>query len=120
MSTVQLDEDDLDEEDMAIVREVSKKGYYHGRPPSDNSTSPQKIEALPTPVSSAPAKRSDFDDFQKKWDKFDSEEYLEGLEDVSEPRQTGMSSKTQASSCKETFGPLSWLMQLFCSRRARK
>ena len=35
MVVERLDEDDLDDEDRAILAEVKKKGYYHGRPKSD-------------------------------------------------------------------------------------
>eukprot|EP00450_Noctiluca_scintillans_P040234 CAMPEP_0194480946 /NCGR_PEP_ID=MMETSP0253-20130528/3582_1 /TAXON_ID=2966 /ORGANISM="Noctiluca scintillans" /LENGTH=160 /DNA_ID=CAMNT_0039320389 /DNA_START=59 /DNA_END=541 /DNA_ORIENTATION=+ len=91
MPTVTLDDDDLDEEDLKILREVKKKGYYHGRPPSTTSAPPQRID---TPIASSepqridattatvassgkPASRRDFDAFQKKWDRFNDEDFVE-------------------------------------------
>ncbi|CAE8696264.1 unnamed protein product, partial [Polarella glacialis] len=83
MSTVRLDEEDLDDEDRAILREVSRKGYYHNRPPSTETAAPQKIEAARVPLAVAPAatnNRHQFDAFQKKWDKFDNDDYVKDLE----------------------------------------
>lgn len=87
MSVVRLDDDDLDDEDRAILAEVKSKGYYHGRPKSEACTPPVRIGAGPTPLTSqsnsGPAARSrtDFDEFQKKWDRFDNEGYLDELEE---------------------------------------
>ncbi|CAE7599756.1 unnamed protein product [Symbiodinium sp. CCMP2592] len=74
----QLDTDDLDEEERKALAEVSKKGYYHARPKTQEAPSPQRIEnpeELPQarPTTSI-RKRTTFDTFQKKWDKFDKEE----------------------------------------------
>mmetsp|Transcript_62300 Transcript_62300/g.148734 ORF Transcript_62300/g.148734 Transcript_62300/m.148734 type:complete len:137 (+) Transcript_62300:55-465(+) len=77
-----LDDDDLDDEDRAILAEVKKKGYYHGRPPSQATETPKKLEdadlappALPTGKS-----RHEFDEYQKKWDRFDKDDYLNAVE----------------------------------------
>ncbi|CAE7210886.1 unnamed protein product [Symbiodinium sp. CCMP2456] len=74
----QLDTDDLDEDERKALAEVSKKGYYHARPKTQEAPSPQRIdnpEELPQarPTTSI-RKRTSFDTFQKKWDKFDKEE----------------------------------------------
>eukprot|EP00927_Polykrikos_kofoidii_P037532 TRINITY_DN31700_c0_g1_i2.p1 TRINITY_DN31700_c0_g1~~TRINITY_DN31700_c0_g1_i2.p1 ORF type:complete len:177 (-),score=42.55 TRINITY_DN31700_c0_g1_i2:148-678(-) len=83
MHTVSIDDDDLDDEDRAILREVSKKGYYHGRPPSVPTAPPARIdssEAAASIASSGDVRRAEFDTFQKKWEKFDNDDYLNGLE----------------------------------------
>lgn len=83
MTVVRLDEDDLDDEDRAILAEVSKKGYYHGRPKNQAGQLPQKIEAAPPQkleVGGSAGSRAAFDDFQRKWDCFDDDGYLEKLE----------------------------------------
>lgn len=86
MSVVRLDDDDLDDEDRAILAEVSSKGYYHGRPKSETCAPPVRISAGPTPLTGqsnsgpAPRSRTDFDEFQKKWDCFDNEGFLDELE----------------------------------------
>lgn len=85
MGTVlRLEEEDLDDEDRAILAEVAKKGYYHGRPKSVACPPPVKIEAPQSQPLSArapvPERRAEFDDFQKKWDCFDRDDYLEELE----------------------------------------
>merc|ERR1712187_279826 len=79
---VLLEEADLDDEDRAILKEVSKRGYYHGRPKSEATAAPERIvAAAPTPIKvEEQCRRRDFDDFQKKWDKFDSEQYLSSVE----------------------------------------
>mmetsp|Transcript_4004 Transcript_4004/g.12592 ORF Transcript_4004/g.12592 Transcript_4004/m.12592 type:complete len:130 (-) Transcript_4004:77-466(-) len=78
MGTVKLDESDLDEEDRQILAEIKKKGYYHGRPRSEDVATPQRIEADAVPM--ATGTRSEFDDYQRKWDKFDSDSYVRSLE----------------------------------------
>lgn len=79
-SIVNIDEDsDLDDEDRAILAEIAKKGYYHGRPKNQAGPPPAKIEAAP-PQSCASSNRADFDDFQKKWDRFDDDTYLKTVE----------------------------------------
>lgn len=94
MTVISLDDDDLDEEDLAILAEVKKKGYYHGRPKSQACAAPAKIEPNPLLIASggAPVKlsgaaagaactgRAQFDDFQRKWDRFDVEDYLDEVE----------------------------------------
>mmetsp|Transcript_41444 Transcript_41444/g.81967 ORF Transcript_41444/g.81967 Transcript_41444/m.81967 type:complete len:325 (-) Transcript_41444:107-1081(-) len=86
MSVVRLDDDDLDDEDRAILAEVKSKGYYHGRPKSEACAPPVRIEAGPTRLSDrsnsspAPCSRTHFDEFQKKWDRFDNDGYLDELE----------------------------------------
>ncbi|CAK9101552.1 unnamed protein product [Durusdinium trenchii] len=92
MSVVRLDEDDLDEEDLAILREVASKGYYHNRPKnSTNAPAPQRLTEDKAPVDPAAAavpglsaagtagRRSCFDAFQAKWDRFDNDAFLEEL-----------------------------------------
>lgn len=84
MSVVRLDDDDLDDEDRAILAEVRKKGYYHGRPKSQVCPPPARIEA-PAPVAAAIAElpaggRAQYDEFQRKWDRFDRDDYLDELE----------------------------------------
>jgi len=82
-----LDDEDLDEEDLAILAEVKKKGYYHGRPKSQSCATPVRIEvAAPTPISGNEANkpsRVKFDEFQNKWDRFDREEFIDELVDRS-------------------------------------
>ena len=75
----QLDTDDLDEEERKALAEVSKKGYYHARPktqeaPSPPRISPEEVSQHVQVKSSTVRKRSTFDSFQQKWDKFDREE----------------------------------------------
>ena len=84
--------------DEAILREVKKKGYYHGRlhnaapapppqridPDSDSSThtSPQRIDP------SEGVSRRKVDAFQAKWDKWDNDDFVEaaGKESVFKTR----------------------------------
>lgn len=81
MVVVQLDEDDLDEEDLAILAEVKKKGYYHGRPKSEACPPPEKvIEAGSAGITSGKVDRREFDAFQKKWDCFDNDEYIKQVQ----------------------------------------
>mmetsp|Transcript_54634 Transcript_54634/g.119651 ORF Transcript_54634/g.119651 Transcript_54634/m.119651 type:complete len:149 (+) Transcript_54634:35-481(+) len=145
MSAVRLEEDDLDEEDRAILKEVSKKGYYHGRPPNQESEPPRRIDAseplsssAPRPLASSasastakPAGRSQYDDFQKKWDKFDNDEYLEGLERATTgdaakkkvvPQKAGKQKATSVTACGgfwELFAPIEKAFGL-CARRASR
>jgi len=105
MTVVRLDEDDLDDEDRAILAEVSKKGYYHGRPKNQagpppakiEAAAPQKIEAGSASISS----RSAFDDFQRKWDRFDDDSYLKKLE-----RETLKTSSSSSSGAVKPEQPL--------------
>jgi len=76
-----LDTDDLDEEERKALAEVSKKGYYHGRPKSKagaGSEGPVSIGGGST--AEQPRRRADFDDFQKKWDRFDDDKFVRELE----------------------------------------
>merc|ERR1712110_910757 len=109
---------------------------YHGRPPSEATAAPKKIDTAPKKIDSevpsataANAGRRAFDDFQRKWDKFDSDEYLSGLERglvtstpaldsrVKDPEsKCGNSQKSAAvapsasARCPgETFPPLAWV-----------
>lgn len=76
----QLDLSDLDAEELEAIAEVSKKGYYHARPKSEAAPAPQRIDAGALASSSAAggtaagSKRAEFDDFQRKWDRFDVED----------------------------------------------
>jgi len=98
---VRLDEEDLDEEDLAILAEVAKKGYYHNRPKSVACAPPKKLEESPTPIvqGSAPGAkgRAAYDEFQAKWDCFDSDRYLEAVEETLE---------TKSECKKEQYGLL--------------
>lgn len=84
MSVVRLDEEDLDEEDLAILAEVKSKGYYHNRPKSVACAPPQKVSDAPQRLDSKAeeekASRTTFDEFQKKWDCFDNDNFLEAME----------------------------------------
>lgn len=76
-SKIKLDVDDLDEEERQALAEVSKKGYYHGRPKNDNSVVPERVGSG-TDVG-ANGKRAEFDAFQQKWDRFDNEKFVKQL-----------------------------------------
>lgn len=43
-STSKLDTDDLEDDERAVLKEVTRKGYYHARPQTDLSNMPTKIE----------------------------------------------------------------------------
>jgi len=93
-SKSQLDLDDLDEDERKALAEVKKKGYYHARPANAPAPTPQRIDnpediaaaastkkpikwtTTPKPVANDGElrKRSAFDEYQKKWDRFDKEE----------------------------------------------
>lgn len=92
MSVVTLNEEDLDEEDLAILKEVKSKGYYHNRPKSEATAAPVRIDAPATPVPGG--SRTQFDEFQKKWDKFDKEDFVKDLE-----RQAPKSPPKPATTC---------------------
>jgi len=81
MSVVRLEEDDLDEEDLAILKEVAKKGYYHNRPKSEACAAPVQLEATPTRLGDSPQVkgRAAYDAFQAKWDRFDNDVYVEAV-----------------------------------------
>lgn len=100
MVVVQLDEDDLDEEDLAILAEVKKKGYYHGRPKTVTCEAPQKVADLAEGgISSSKVDRREYDSFQKKWDCFDNEEFL--LKHVEQP--IGKQHETQEAGPAQTL-----------------
>jgi len=66
---------ELDAEDLAAIREVSQKGYYHARPKNASAPGPQRLDVdAAGAAGAASAKRMDFDEFQRKWDRFDKEE----------------------------------------------
>jgi hypothetical protein len=75
-------EQDLDPEERAAFAEVARKGYYHGRPASDTTTS------TPAPILISVSgdggtdshKRTEVDAFQRKWDKFDSDDFINNIE----------------------------------------
>ncbi|CAL1164796.1 unnamed protein product [Cladocopium goreaui] len=97
MSVVRLDEEDLDEEDLAILREVASKGggaskvagYYHNRPKSAVGSAvlgPTKLDVTATNGTSGNVGvkgRAAFDDFQAKWDRFDNDTFVELLAEKS-------------------------------------
>mmetsp|Transcript_52725 Transcript_52725/g.133883 ORF Transcript_52725/g.133883 Transcript_52725/m.133883 type:complete len:128 (+) Transcript_52725:44-427(+) len=70
-----LDLDDLDEDERRALAEVSKKGYYHGRPKSQAAPAPQRLSGGAAPEE-APQRRAEFDEFQKKWDRFDNDSFV--------------------------------------------
>lgn len=43
-SSSKLETDDLDDDELKILKEVSRKGYYHARPQTQVSNAPQKLE----------------------------------------------------------------------------
>mmetsp|Transcript_119668 Transcript_119668/g.338798 ORF Transcript_119668/g.338798 Transcript_119668/m.338798 type:complete len:131 (+) Transcript_119668:117-509(+) len=67
-NAVQLDVDDLDPEERAALKEVSSRGYYHGRPKNEATPKPQRLET-PGPVPTSAGKRTEFDEYQRKWDR---------------------------------------------------
>eukprot|EP00933_Yihiella_yeosuensis_P034406 TRINITY_DN27902_c0_g1_i1.p1 TRINITY_DN27902_c0_g1~~TRINITY_DN27902_c0_g1_i1.p1 ORF type:complete len:146 (+),score=31.59 TRINITY_DN27902_c0_g1_i1:84-521(+) len=72
-----LDLDDLDEDERKALAEVSKKGYYHNRPKTMEAPPPRRIEnaeAVEWKASQKPRKRTAFDAYQNKWDKFEKSE----------------------------------------------
>eukprot|EP00408_Alexandrium_pacificum_P008099 CAMPEP_0171225716 /NCGR_PEP_ID=MMETSP0790-20130122/36949_1 /TAXON_ID=2925 /ORGANISM="Alexandrium catenella, Strain OF101" /LENGTH=121 /DNA_ID=CAMNT_0011691755 /DNA_START=66 /DNA_END=428 /DNA_ORIENTATION=+ len=76
-SKSELCTDDLDDEERKVLAEVSKKGYYHARPKTEEAPPPQRIENPEALQWSAPPttrKRTTFDKYQQKWDKFDKKE----------------------------------------------
>eukprot|EP00927_Polykrikos_kofoidii_P064199 TRINITY_DN59269_c0_g1_i1.p1 TRINITY_DN59269_c0_g1~~TRINITY_DN59269_c0_g1_i1.p1 ORF type:complete len:132 (-),score=39.14 TRINITY_DN59269_c0_g1_i1:139-534(-) len=77
-SRSKLDTDDLDDEERKVLAEVSKKGYYHARPKTETAPPPQRIEnpeALQWGKGSDNVKkRSTFDKYQQKWDRFEKHE----------------------------------------------
>lgn len=82
MGSVELDLDDLDAEELKILAEVSKKGYYHGRPKSAPAPQPQRLESCVANADTASAdkKRTAFDEYQRKWDKFEDDKLINKLE----------------------------------------
>mmetsp|Transcript_85561 Transcript_85561/g.215651 ORF Transcript_85561/g.215651 Transcript_85561/m.215651 type:complete len:134 (-) Transcript_85561:70-471(-) len=78
-----LETDDLDEEERKALAEVAKKGYYHGRPKSQVDNGPVSVSGSTAAAAAAdvqPRRRAEFDDFQKKWDRFDNEKFVRELE----------------------------------------
>eukprot|EP00405_Crypthecodinium_cohnii_P004922 CAMPEP_0194770352 /NCGR_PEP_ID=MMETSP0323_2-20130528/45980_1 /TAXON_ID=2866 ORGANISM="Crypthecodinium cohnii, Strain Seligo" /NCGR_SAMPLE_ID=MMETSP0323_2 /ASSEMBLY_ACC=CAM_ASM_000346 /LENGTH=156 /DNA_ID=CAMNT_0039703877 /DNA_START=14 /DNA_END=481 /DNA_ORIENTATION=- len=75
-SSIQLDMDDLDEEERKALAEVSKKGYYHGRPKSEAASTPHQRISQAQAAQEGVSRRAEFDEFQKKWDKFDNKEFV--------------------------------------------
>eukprot|EP00440_Ansanella_granifera_P038108 gb/GFBE01041346.1/.p1 GENE.gb/GFBE01041346.1/~~gb/GFBE01041346.1/.p1 ORF type:complete len:134 (+),score=38.91 gb/GFBE01041346.1/:1-402(+) len=111
-SQTELDTDDLDEEERKALAEVSKKGYYHARPKTEEAPPPPRIESAeavqwevkPTSTSTF-RKRTQFDSFQKKWDKFEKEEPVVRIVEESKPKPEAKQS--------EAWNPLS------CCRRRK-
>eukprot|EP00929_Paragymnodinium_shiwhaense_P001541 TRINITY_DN101777_c0_g1_i1.p1 TRINITY_DN101777_c0_g1~~TRINITY_DN101777_c0_g1_i1.p1 ORF type:complete len:151 (-),score=48.04 TRINITY_DN101777_c0_g1_i1:122-574(-) len=129
-SKCQLDTDDLDEEERKVLAEVKKKGYYHARPANAEAPPPQRIdtpaaEAAPakkpikwnTSTKQAAAesetrKRSTFDEYQKKWDRFDKEEPV--------VREVVTSSTKKAVEPVGPIGQLKTAVYRCCGRRKGK
>mmetsp|Transcript_8112 Transcript_8112/g.22421 ORF Transcript_8112/g.22421 Transcript_8112/m.22421 type:complete len:104 (-) Transcript_8112:11-322(-) len=77
MTVETLDEKELDDEDRAILAELKKTGYYHGRPKSEATPPPRKLDVAAPSVAVGPAaSRTQFDEFQKKWDRWDREDFV--------------------------------------------
>mmetsp|Transcript_53056 Transcript_53056/g.119563 ORF Transcript_53056/g.119563 Transcript_53056/m.119563 type:complete len:121 (-) Transcript_53056:80-442(-) len=74
-----LDVDDLDPEERKLLEEVSKKGYYHGRPKSSAAPPPRRLDGQGGDMADGGPRRTEFDDFQKKWDRFGDEKFLKQL-----------------------------------------
>lgn len=82
MGSVELDLDDLDAEELKILAEVSKKGYYHGRPKNEPAPPPQRLDNCVTNVGTnvTNKKRTAHDEYQRKWDKFEDDKLINKLE----------------------------------------
>lgn len=77
-NVVVLDEDELDAEELQALAEVRKKGYYHGRPANGTSQAPQRLELTESQKAERDSERhAEFDDFQKKWDRFDRADWAD-------------------------------------------
>jgi len=85
MGSTTLDLDDLDEEELQALKEVSRKGYYHGRPKSqcEPASAPQCIDRASGSQDPPPgvAKRTEFDAYQQKWDRFGDDAFVQTLEE---------------------------------------
>eukprot|EP00930_Biecheleria_cincta_P104072 TRINITY_DN96235_c0_g1_i1.p1 TRINITY_DN96235_c0_g1~~TRINITY_DN96235_c0_g1_i1.p1 ORF type:complete len:120 (+),score=25.47 TRINITY_DN96235_c0_g1_i1:26-361(+) len=84
-----LDTSDLDEDEIQALAEVAKKGYYHARPKTESAPPPQRIEnpeALSAEAGTSIKKRSTFDSYQQKWDRFEKEEPQVEIVDGSKPK----------------------------------
>mmetsp|Transcript_98488 Transcript_98488/g.279087 ORF Transcript_98488/g.279087 Transcript_98488/m.279087 type:complete len:87 (+) Transcript_98488:83-343(+) len=79
MASITLDTNDLDAEELQLLAEIKAKGYYHGRPKSDPTPQPQRIDVNP-PSDGANQKRTDFDEYQRKWEKFQDDKLIGKLE----------------------------------------
>lgn len=70
---------ELDDEERQALAEVSKKGYYHNRPRNANAENlPQRIKG--GSAGKEQARRVDFDEYQKKWDRFDDDNFVDELQ----------------------------------------
>lgn len=100
----QLDLSDLDEEDLKALSEVSRKGYYHGRPKSEAVQSgPQRLDVgCPDAATDAGVtrKRTEFDQFQRKWDHFERAEEAD-----EEDEGGGASSRTRIAPAEPARPP---------------
>mmetsp|Transcript_86173 Transcript_86173/g.252128 ORF Transcript_86173/g.252128 Transcript_86173/m.252128 type:complete len:127 (-) Transcript_86173:166-546(-) len=75
-----LNLEELDPEERKLLEEIKKKGYYHGRPKSEATAAPARLGGAPAEGGrEAGDRRTEFDDFQRKWDKFGSERFVEKL-----------------------------------------
>ncbi|CAJ1406033.1 unnamed protein product [Effrenium voratum] len=89
---MEFSQEDLDEEDLAILREVASKGYYHNRPKSGSGGSfcPQKLETAAAAAEVVAegvvaGGRKAFDAFQAKWDRFDDDAFVEAVAEAAPP-----------------------------------
>merc|ERR1712008_290518 len=105
-STCRLDLDDLDDEDRAILQEVTGKGYYHGRPKNEVCPPPQRIEEASDASSQCKASesRASFDEFQKKWDAFDNDDFVKSIEQSAERDAGNNIGLSSASSSAQEAG----------------
>mmetsp|Transcript_83120 Transcript_83120/g.230771 ORF Transcript_83120/g.230771 Transcript_83120/m.230771 type:complete len:131 (-) Transcript_83120:283-675(-) len=111
-SHTELSTDDLDEEERKALAEVSKKGYYHARPKTEPAPPPQRIEnpeAVQWTSTTTARKRTSFDKFQQKWDKFEKQEPV-----VKEVAKTGNTPADYEAGLSGLLGSLAR-----CCRRRR-
>mmetsp|Transcript_17356 Transcript_17356/g.54560 ORF Transcript_17356/g.54560 Transcript_17356/m.54560 type:complete len:134 (+) Transcript_17356:117-518(+) len=112
-STTTLNTEDLDEEERKALAEVSRRGYYHARPKTEPAPPPRRIEGSEAEAlqwstkSSTTRKRTTFDKYQQKWDKFDKQE----------PVVQEVDAREEGKAAAETEGRSPGLPGLCCRRR---
>uniref|UniRef100_A0A6U9LCE4 Uncharacterized protein n=2 Tax=Oxyrrhis marina TaxID=2969 RepID=A0A6U9LCE4_OXYMA len=133
-----MDDVELDNEDLAVLAEVKKKGYYHGRLHNADtaaSYAPKKIESAEelaavqntSPQRCKPVSRREVDPFQAKWDKWDKDDFVDEAETKTTsraaPRARRASADAKSSQYpQEVEGLWGWLKAglafLTCRKRA--